>query len=120
MKGRALFVSVSVDAAPLSHKGKVYPFGTVIISRTGEKHSETKLKKESGFWNIEKNKQPVGSCTITLPEPNIQIVEVRLELGYSAQISDSVGSIYPIPPLKVYTFKLNSAGRKIKWWINYY
>ncbi|MCH7336115.1 PAAR domain-containing protein [Acinetobacter sp. NIPH 2699] len=111
--GKALFISVVINAAPLSHKAKVYPFGTVTVSRKGEHIAKVKLTADSGFWPSDKNKAPVGSCTIKLPEPNLQLVDIKLELGYYAVISDTVGSVYPMPPIKKYEFSLNSAARRV-------
>lgn len=65
------------------------------------------------YWSTDKNKAPLGSCTIKLPEPNLQLVDVELELGYTAVISDTVGSVHPMPPIKKYKFSLNSAARKV-------
>lgn len=113
IKGKELFLSVVINAAPLSHKGTVYPFGTAIVSREGKEIARIKLKKEQGYWPTDKNKAPLGSCTIKLPEPNLQLVHVELELGYTAVISDTVGSVHPIPPIKKYKFSLNSAARKV-------
>ncbi|WP_080632045.1 PAAR domain-containing protein [Acinetobacter calcoaceticus] len=113
VQGKELFLSVVINAAPLSHKGTVYPFGTAIVSREGKEIARTKLKKDKGYWPTDKNKAPLGSCTIKLPEPNLQLVDVELELGYTAVISDTVGSVHPIPPIKKYKFSLNSAARKV-------
>ncbi len=43
----------------------------------------------------------------------LQLVDVELELGYTAVISDTVGSVHPMPPIKKYKFSLNSAARKV-------
>lgn len=113
VQGKELFLSVVINAAPLSHKGTVYPFGTAIVSREGKEIARTKLKKEQGYWPTDKNKAPLGSCIIKLPEPNLQLVDVEFELGYTAVISDTVGSVHPMPPIKKYKFSLNSEARKV-------
>lgn len=113
VQGKELFLSVLINAAPLSHKGTVYPFGTAIVSREGKEIARTKLKSNQGYWPTDQNKAPLGSCTIKLPEPNLQLVDVELELGYTAVILDTVGSVHPMPPIKKYKFSLNSAARKV-------
>lgn len=108
-----LFISVSINAYPLSESGKVLPYGRVKISREGELLSVAKLTIGEGIWNTDKKKAPLGSCNITLPEPNLQLVEVELTLGYTVKPADSVGYVTPIPPYKKYTFKLNSAAKRV-------
>lgn len=64
-----------------------------------------------GVMNTENSKIPLSSCIIKLPEPNIHLVEVELELGYTARPSDSVGFVTPIPPYKKHKFTLTSFAR---------
>lgn len=111
LTGRDLFISVMMDPNPIIHSAKIYPYGKATVTRRGENFGTTRLKVGSGVWDTEKGKIPLGSCTIKLPEPNISLVEVELELGYTAQPSDSVGFVTPIPPYKKYTFTLNSFAR---------
>ncbi|OTG65052.1 PAAR domain-containing protein [Acinetobacter silvestris] len=108
LTGKNLFLSVTMDPNPIIHSAKIFPYGKATITREGENFGTTKLKVGSGIWNTDKGRIPLGSCNIILPDPNIQIVEVSLELGYTAQPSDSVGAVSPLPPYKKYKFTLNS------------
>ncbi|AMW78901.1 hypothetical protein AMD27_08435 [Acinetobacter sp. TGL-Y2] len=111
LTGRDLFISVMMDPKPIIHSAKIHPYGKVTIKRKGEDFGTTRLQVGSGVWNTEKGKIPLGSCTIELPEPNIQLVEVELELGYTARPNDSVGFVTPIPPYKKHKFTLTSFAR---------
>lgn len=111
LTGQDLFISVMMDPNPIIHSAKTHPYGKATIKRKGQEFGATRLQVGSGVWNTEKGKIPLGSCTIKLPEPNIQLVEVELELGYTAQPSDSVGFVTPIPPYKKHKFTLTSFAR---------
>lgn len=111
--GNSLFISVSIYAHPLSNDAKVYPFGAVVVSRENKVYSTTQLKQESGIWNTEGKKSPVGSCTITLPSPNLQVVKVEVTLGYKAQYNDTVGYKHPMPPKVSYEFSISSFAKRI-------
>ncbi|WP_180094078.1 MULTISPECIES: PAAR domain-containing protein [unclassified Acinetobacter] len=113
LNDKNLFISVSINAFPLSENGKVLPYGSVKVSREGKLLTTTKLTVGKGIWDTDKKKAPLGSCNITLPEPNLQLVEVELTLGYTVKPADSVGYVTPIPPYKKYTFKLNSAAKRV-------
>ena len=111
--GSDLFISVSINAHPLSNDAKVFPFCEVVISRDNEIHTTTRLKKEPGFWDTSNNKSPVGSSTIKLPKPNLSVVKVKIKLGYTAQHNGSVGIVIPTPPTKSYEFSISSFAEKI-------
>lgn len=111
LTGKDLFISVMMDPKPIINSAKIHPYGKAIIKREGKNLGTTRLQVGSGIWNTEKGKIPLGSCTIKLPEPNIQLVEVELELGYTARPNDSVGFVTPIPPYKKHKFTLTSYAR---------
>lgn len=113
LNDKNLFISVSMNAYPLSEGGTVLPYGNVKVSREGQVINTSKLSIGEGIWDTDKKKQPLGSCNITLPEPNLQLVEVELTLGYTVKPADSVGYVTPIPPYKKHTFKLNSASKRV-------
>ncbi len=112
VEGKNLFISVSVNAFPLTENGKVIPYGSVKVTRAGKIHNKSKLKVGEGVWDTDKKRMPLGSCNITLPEPNLQLVEVELELGYNVIPNNTRNIISPVPPYKKYTFELNSASRR--------
>lgn len=71
-----------------------------------------KLKLDDGIWNTERGKEPVGFCNIDLPEPDLSLIKVELEMGYEARMDG--GGIYPNPRFVTHIFTLNSAAREIK------
>ena len=62
------------------------------------------------FWNTEKDRQPVGSCEITLPAPDLQAITVSLKLGFEGKFDN--GKVVPNPPYKTHTFTITSASRR--------
>ncbi len=113
VNGDDLFISVSINAHPLSNDAKVFPFGEIVISRDDKIYTTTRLKKDPGFWDSSNNKAPVGSSTIKLPKPNLSVVKVSVKLGYTAQYNGSVGIVIPTPPTKSYEFSISSFAKKI-------
>ncbi|ATZ67863.1 hypothetical protein BSR56_11235 [Acinetobacter haemolyticus] len=109
---RKLFVSVTLLPPVLKHDAKIIPRASIQLSKKGRDLGLSKnLTVGAGFWNTENDKQPVGSCTIELPEPDLQIIDVKLTLGYQAKFD--AGGAVPNPPHTVHTFILNSASRRI-------
>lgn len=99
---------MSLQLLPMAGVMTVLAEGTCLLSVL-----LTKLTVGKGIWDTDEKKAPLGSCDITLPEPNLQLVEVELTLGYTVKPADSVGYVTPIPPYKKYTFKLNSAAKRV-------
>lgn len=112
ISGDDLFISVSINAHPLSNDAKIYPFGNVIVSRENKVYTTTNLKVESGFWNTSDNKEPVGSCKIHLPPPNLDTVRVKIILGYRANYNETTGLIIPSPATVSYQFSISSFAKK--------
>ena len=69
------------------------------------------LKNVNGIWNTEKGKEPVGFFNINLPEPDLLLLKVELDLGYILKFDG--GTVAPIPSYKTHTFTLNSAAREV-------
>lgn len=113
VNGNELFISVSINAHPLSNDVKVLPFGNVTILRDGITLQSISLKKEAGFWDTSDNKAPVGSCTVLLPSANLSPVIVQLTLGYQAVHNGTVGSVIPSPATKTYKFTITSMARQV-------
>ncbi|AVH13769.1 PAAR domain-containing protein (plasmid) [Acinetobacter indicus] len=115
LKGRELFITVSYIVPPLKGDAKITPFASVKIFREEARDfkliTHKNLEIGKGVWNTEKGKAPVGSATITLPEPNLSILKVEMQMGYEAKLDG--GLIYPNPRYVTHTFTLNSAARRI-------
>lgn len=112
ISGNELFISVSINAHPLSTQATVYPTGNVLISREGQDFGKTNLVIGEGYWGTSDNKIPVGSCTIKLPSPNLKEVKVKLELRYTAKYNETTWVVTPMPPSVTYVFSLSSFARK--------
>jgi len=112
LTGQKLFISVSMIPPLLKHDATILPFGTINVYHEGQKINQSPLKVGGGFWDTSRDKHPVGSCTIELPEPNLQIVTVELIAGYRAKFDS--GLIIPMPPTTTFKFDLNSATRRVK------
>ncbi|MCH7385585.1 PAAR domain-containing protein [Acinetobacter dispersus] len=112
LTGKKLFISVSMIPPRLKNDATIFPFGTINLYHEGQKINQSTLKVGGGFWDTSRDKQPVGSCTIELPEPNLQPVTVELTAGYRAKFD--VGLIIPMPPTTTFKFDLNSATRRVK------
>ncbi|ENX11935.1 hypothetical protein F895_03439 [Acinetobacter sp. CIP 64.2] len=112
LTGRKLFISVSMIPPRLKNDAAILPFGTVNVYREGKKLNQIALSVGQGFWDTSREKEPVGSCTIDLPEPNLQLVTVELIAGYRAKFDG--GLIIPMPPTTTFKFTLNSATRPVK------
>ncbi len=115
LKGRELFITVSYIAPPLKGDAKIKPFVSVKIFREKARDfkllSQKNLEIGNGVWNTEKGKEPVGSGTILLPEPNLSLIKVEMQMGYEAKLDG--GIIYPNPRFTTHTFTLTSAARRI-------
>ena len=116
VKDKKLFVTVSYIPPVLKHDAKIYPDATLRLykenSRKFELLSIHNLKSEDGIWNTERGKEPVGFISITLPEPDLSLLKVELQMGYEAKLNG--GTIYPNPRFVKHSFTLNSADREIK------
>lgn len=112
LTGKKLFISVSMIPPRLKNDATIFPFGTINLYHEGQKINQSTLKVGGGFWDTSRDKQPVGSCTIELPEPNLQTITVELTAGYRAKFD--VGLIIPMPPTTTFKFDLNSATRLVK------
>lgn len=111
INGTRLFTTLSYIPPRLSVDAQIIPFATIHVYREGQKIGLKELKAGEGFWDTSKGKEPVGSCTFTLPEPNLKIVTVEIVFGYIAQLDD--GAITPVPSTNSFKFTLTSFSRKV-------
>ncbi|MCH4245171.1 PAAR domain-containing protein [Acinetobacter gerneri] len=116
VKGLDLFVTVSFIPPSLSADATIHPSATLKIYREENRQfefisSET-LKIGNGIWNTEKGVEPVGSCNIKLPKPNLSTLKVTLDLGYEAKHDG--GTAVPNPRFTTHTFTLSSGSRLAK------
>lgn len=103
----SVFISISINAFPLTEDAKVFPYANATISRGNNIHETSTLDDTSGFWDESNHKQPVGSTTINLPPPNSENVIVKLELGYTAHFPAN-GTVTPNPPSASHTFEIRT------------
>lgn len=65
-----------------------------------------------GYQDNSRGKEPVGSCTVKLPKPNLDVMKIVLELGYQAKLDG--GIIVPMPSFVTHSFTLTSAARRVQ------
>ena len=116
VQGRELFVTVSFIPPTLKNDAQIFPSASLKIYKENSRKYDLiqfqQLKKEAGYWNTENGREPVGSCKIQLPLPDLSLVKVVLEMGYEAKLDS--GGIFPNPRFVTHTFTLNSAARSVK------
>ncbi|ENU92122.1 hypothetical protein F971_02009 [Acinetobacter vivianii] len=109
--GNELFVTATLIPPVLKGDATIYPTASIKLSKKGEQIGKVqKLTIGKGFWNTENDKQPVGSCTIQLPSPDLQTIDVHLEVGYEAKLDGGV--VVPNPRYTTHKFIINSATRQ--------
>lgn len=111
IKKRQLFVSATLIPPSLKNDAKLFTSGTLRLFKKDQQiGGPIILKVGQGFWNTENDRQPVGSCEITLPESDLQPIKVKLEMGFEGQFDN--GKVIPNPPYKTHTFTITSASRR--------
>ncbi|MCH4246067.1 PAAR domain-containing protein [Acinetobacter gerneri] len=116
VKGIELFVTVSYIPPVLNQEATIYPSASLKIYkqkiRKFEEIQFQQLKKDSGYWDTGKGKEPVGFCKIQLPKPDLDLIKVVLEMGYEAKLDGGV--IVPMPRFVTHEFTLTSGSRRVK------
>jgi len=108
---RQLFITVTLLPPALKADATIYTFGTIRLFKNKQPiGGPFALKVSKGFWNTENDRQPVGSCEITLPSPDLQVITVSLELGFEGKFDN--GKAVPNPPYKTHSFTITSAARR--------
>lgn len=115
VKSKELFITVSYIPPTVKHDAnKIIPRATLRLYKEKNRKFELlktqELKLGGGIWNTERGKEPVGFCTISLPEPDLSLLRVEVDLGYVLKFDG--GIVTPIPSFKTHTFTLNSAARE--------
>lgn len=112
VRDRTLFVSISMIPPILKYDATIIPWASLKAFREGQLIGNAKLTTEqAGMWDTTNGKEPVGSCEIILPEANLQLVTVNLDIGYIGQLNG--GRIVPIPPSVKFSFNVNSRAKQI-------
>ncbi len=116
-KDKKLFVTVSYVPPVVKHEAnQIIPFATLRLYKENNRQfkllSTHTLKSDNGVWNTERGKEPVGFCNVILPEPDLSLLKVELEMGYKL-IFDG-GVLLPSPSFVKYSFTLNSAAREVR------
>ena len=117
VKNKELFTTVSYVPPTVKHDAsKIIPYATLRLYKEKNRKFELlktqQLKLDDGVWNTEKGREPVGFCNISLPEPDLSLLKVELDLGYVLKFDG--GTVRPIPSFVTHTFTLNSFARKVK------
>ncbi|HAV2988540.1 PAAR domain-containing protein [Acinetobacter baumannii] len=108
---RQLFITVTLLPPALRADATIYTFGSIRLLKNKQPiGGPFALKVGKGFWNTENDRQPVGSCEIILPPPDLQTITVSLELGFEGKFDN--GKVVPNPPYKTHTFTITSASRR--------
>lgn len=63
-----------------------------------------------GVWNTENDRQPVGSCNVKLPAPDLSAITAQLTMKYDARFDG--GAVFTNPPNVVHEFTITSAARR--------
>ncbi|EHU2649440.1 PAAR domain-containing protein [Acinetobacter baumannii] len=108
-----LFVSVTLLPPVLKNDAKIYPKASIQLLKKGKPLGPIKpMPVGKGFWNTEKDMQPVGSIELTLPPPDLEPVTVKLRLSYTGWIDG--GQVVPNPSYTSHEFTITSAARRKK------
>lgn len=109
----SLFVSVTLLPPVLRNDAKIYPKASIQLLKKGKPLGPIKpMPVGEGFWNTEKDMQPVESIELTLPPPDLEPVTVKLRLSYTGWIDG--GQIVPNPSYTNHEFTITSAARRKK------
>ncbi|MFC6052722.1 hypothetical protein A6M14_07750 [Acinetobacter sp. Ac_877] len=116
VKDKKLFVTVSYVPPVVKHEAnKIIPSATLRLYKENNRQFELlgthKLKSDSGIWNTERGKEPVGFVNITLPKPDLSLLKVELDMGY--QLVFDGGTVFPSPSFVKHSFTFNSAAREV-------
>jgi len=114
---KRLFITVSYIPPIVKYDAKsVIPSASVRLYKDKDGKFELlinqKLKLEKGIWDTDRRKEPVGSCEIFLPEPDLSSLRAELDLGYILRFDG--GTVTPIPSFMTHSFTLKSSSRKAK------
>ncbi|WP_374667837.1 hypothetical protein [Acinetobacter sp.] len=90
LKDRNLFITVSyIPPVAAKDANKIFPFADLHLYKENNNQfellSKQRLKTDGGVWDTERGKEPVGFCSITLPKPDLSLLKVKLNLGYSLE-----------------------------------
>ncbi|MCT9411701.1 PAAR domain-containing protein [Acinetobacter baumannii] len=108
-----LFVTATLLPPALKGDATIYPQAALRLFKDKKQIGEVvRLKVEKGYWNTENDRQPVGSCEIKLPPPDLSVVTVQLTMKYDAKFDG--GTVVTNPPHVVHEFTITSAARRKK------
>lgn len=108
---RNLFITATLFPPSLKADAQIFTSGTVRLFKNKQPIcSPIALKVGKGFWNTENDRHPVGSCNITLPAPDLEVITVELQLSFEGKFDN--GKVVPNPAYKTHTFTITSASRR--------
>ncbi|BFM76478.1 hypothetical protein JUNP499_2510 [Acinetobacter baumannii] len=108
-----LFVSATLLPPALKGDATIYPQAALRLFKDKKPIGDVvRLKVEKGYWNTENDRQPVGSCNVKLPAPDLSVITVQLTMKYDAKFDG--GTVVTNPPHVVHEFTITSAARRKK------
>ncbi|HFF2636419.1 PAAR domain-containing protein [Acinetobacter nosocomialis] len=108
-----LFVTATLLPPALKGDATIYPQAALRLFKDKKQIGDVvRLKVEKGYWNTENDRQPVGSCEIKLPPPDLSVITVQLTMKYDAKFDG--GTVVTNPPHVVHEFTITSAARRKK------
>ncbi|MGC9655778.1 UNVERIFIED_CONTAM: PAAR domain-containing protein [Acinetobacter pittii] len=111
VKKDQLFVTATLLPPTVKGDAQIFPEGVLRLFKKGKQISDViKLKVGKGYWNTENDKQPVGSCEVKLPAPDLEVIEAHVTLKYDAKFDG--GLVTTMPPDTTYKFTITSAARR--------
>ncbi|MDH2636152.1 MULTISPECIES: PAAR domain-containing protein [Acinetobacter calcoaceticus/baumannii complex] len=108
-----LFVTATLLPPALKGDATIYPQAALRLFKDQKPIGDVvRLKVEKGYWNTENDRQPVGSCNVKLPAPDLSVITVQLTMKYDAKFDG--GTVVTNPPHVVHEFTITSAARRKK------
>lgn len=108
-----LFVTATLLPPALKGDATIYPQAALRLFKDKKPIGDVvRLKVEKGYWNTENDRQPVGSCNVKLPAPDLSVITFQLTMKYDAKFDG--GTVVTNPPHVVHEFTITSAARRKK------
>lgn len=106
-----LFVTATLLPPALKADATIYPQAALRLFKNGKQINDVvNLKVAKGVWNTENDRQPVGSCNVKLPAPDLSAITAQLTMKYDARFDG--GAVFTNPPNVVHEFTITSAARR--------
>ncbi|HBJ5980712.1 TPA: PAAR domain-containing protein [Acinetobacter baumannii] len=111
VKKDQLFVTATLLPPTVRADATIIPRAVLRLFQKDKQISDTiTLKVGKGYWNTANDKQPVGSCEVKLPAPDLEVIKAKLTMKYDAKFDGGV--VVTSPPDVTYEFTITSAARR--------